>query len=172
MPNFRAIKISRGTTPPGYAGTVTNLQTEYIFRLNTPKNPYLNQVTQKNTCQNFPTQKNPEIENFNPKKSFDHPCHLKFGLIPPGNTRKRENVLRYRWLNLAAMVWKEDLKSIPPSPPSRLTFTRDTVESRPLEPYWFLNHTCWGNSWAEIFSFPLKHGNFTIPFFKFSRIGF
>ena len=48
-----------------------------------PKNPYLNQATQKNTCQNFRTQKNPEIENFNPKKSFNHPCHLKFELPPP-----------------------------------------------------------------------------------------
>ena len=25
----------------------------------------------------FPTKKNPEIENFKPQKSFDHPCHLK-----------------------------------------------------------------------------------------------
>ena len=33
-----------------------------------PKNPYLNQATQKITFQNFPTQKNPEIENFKPKK--------------------------------------------------------------------------------------------------------
>ena len=27
MQNFRAIKISRGTTQPGYAGIITNLQT-------------------------------------------------------------------------------------------------------------------------------------------------
>ena len=34
-----------------------------------PKNPYLNQATKKkNTYQNVPTQKNPEIENFNPSK--------------------------------------------------------------------------------------------------------
>ena len=32
-------------------GTITNLQ----IVLNTPKNPYLNQATQKNTCQNFST---------------------------------------------------------------------------------------------------------------------
>jgi len=37
--------------------------------LNTQKNPYLNQATQKNTCPNFPTQKHPEIENFKPKKN-------------------------------------------------------------------------------------------------------
>ena len=50
---------------PGYTGTITNLQ----IVLNTPKNPYLNQATQKNTCQNFPTSKNTEIENFKPPKN-------------------------------------------------------------------------------------------------------
>ena len=33
-----------------------------------PKNPYLKQATQNNACQTFPTPKNPEIENFKPKK--------------------------------------------------------------------------------------------------------
>ena len=42
---------------PGYAGTITNLQ----IVLNTQRNPYFNQATQKNTCQNFPTPKNPSI---------------------------------------------------------------------------------------------------------------
>ena len=32
---------------------------------------------------NFPTQKNPGIENFKPKKSFDHPRHLKSRVPPP-----------------------------------------------------------------------------------------
>ena len=73
--------------PPGYTGTITNLQIDFV--LNTPKNPYLNQATQKNTCQNFPTSKNPEIENFKPQRIFDHPCrliipvHLKS--TPPGS---------------------------------------------------------------------------------------
>ena len=31
------------------------------YHIITPKNPYLNQATKKNTCQNFPTPKNPEI---------------------------------------------------------------------------------------------------------------
>ena len=30
--------------------------------LNMQKNPYLNQATRKNTCQDFPIPKNPEIE--------------------------------------------------------------------------------------------------------------
>ena len=76
IPNFRAVKISRGSMRPGYAGTITNLQIVW----NTQKNPFLNQATQKSTCQNFPSQKNPKIENFILKKSFDHPCHLKSGV--------------------------------------------------------------------------------------------
>ena len=53
----------RGTMWPEDMGTITNLQ----IVLNTPKNPYLNQATKKNTCHNFPTLKNPEIKNFKPK---------------------------------------------------------------------------------------------------------
>ena len=48
----------RGTMWRGYTETITNLQ----IVLNTT-NPYLNQATQKNTC-----QKNPEIKNFKPQK--------------------------------------------------------------------------------------------------------
>ena len=36
--------------------------------LNTPKNPYLNQATQKNACQIFPPPKNSGIKNFKPQK--------------------------------------------------------------------------------------------------------
>ena len=64
MPNFRAIKISRGTIRPGYLGTISNPQ----IVLNTQKNLYLNHATPEYTYQNFPTPKNPEIENFNPPK--------------------------------------------------------------------------------------------------------
>ena len=44
-------------------GTITNLQ----ILLNTPKNPYLNQATQKILVKIFLPPKNPEIENFKPK---------------------------------------------------------------------------------------------------------
>ena len=40
--------------------TITNLQIALI----TQKNPYLNEPIPKNTCQNFPTPKNPEIEKY------------------------------------------------------------------------------------------------------------
>ena len=60
MPNFRAIEISGGTTRSGYAGTIKNVQ----IGLHNLKNPCSNEATPKNTCQNFPTQKTPEIENF------------------------------------------------------------------------------------------------------------
>ena len=67
----------RGTTRPGYAVTITNLQ----IVLNTP-NPYLNQATpppkKKNACQ----KKIPKSKISNSKKSFDQPCQLKSGLPP------------------------------------------------------------------------------------------
>ena len=62
-------------------GTITNLQ----ILLNTPKNPYLNQATQKILAKIFLPKKYPEIENLKPKTSFDHPCHLKFGVSPWGS---------------------------------------------------------------------------------------
>ena len=53
---------------PGYAGTTTNLQ----FVLNIKTNLYFNQRTPQKTLlvQNFPTAKNPGIENFKLKKLF------------------------------------------------------------------------------------------------------
>ena len=66
MPNFRAIKICRGITRPGNVATITNFQ----IGLNTPKSPYLNQASQKNTCQNFPTPKTPEIQKNSNKNSY------------------------------------------------------------------------------------------------------
>ena len=62
-----------------YAGTVTNLH----FVLNTPKNSYLNQATQKNNWPKFSYPKNPKVKISNAKKLFDHPCHLKSGVPPP-----------------------------------------------------------------------------------------
>ena len=48
------------------------------------KNPYPNQATQKNTCQIFVPKKIPESKISNPKKSFDHPRHLKSPVPPLG----------------------------------------------------------------------------------------
>ena len=48
-----------------------------------PKNPYLNQATQKNTWQFFLPKKLPESKISNPKKSFHQPRHLKSGVPPP-----------------------------------------------------------------------------------------
>ena len=60
-------------------GTATNLQ----IVLNTQKDPYLNQATQKNTCQNFLPKRILESKISNPKKSFDHPRHLESSPPPP-----------------------------------------------------------------------------------------
>ena len=65
LPNFCAIKISRGTTQLRYMGTITNPQ----IVLNTPKSPYLNQATPKNTCQNFPTPKKSRYRKFQTLKN-------------------------------------------------------------------------------------------------------
>ena len=45
--------------------------------------PYLNQPTQKSTCQIFLPPKILELKILNPKKSFDHPRYLK-SRVPPG----------------------------------------------------------------------------------------
>ena len=59
MPNFQAIKISRGTTRPVYAGTITNLQ----IVLNT-SNPYLNQAAPKKYLPKFSYPKKSRSRKF------------------------------------------------------------------------------------------------------------
>ena len=80
MLNFRDIKFPKALNDV----TVTNLQ----IVLNTQKNHFLNQAAQKITChhQIFPPKKKPEINKIsNPKKSCNHPCHLKSRVTPsPG----------------------------------------------------------------------------------------
>ena len=49
---------------PKYTGITTTLR----IGLKTPKNLYLNQVTQKKLLTKYPTQRNPRIENFKPPK--------------------------------------------------------------------------------------------------------
>ena len=70
MPNFRAIKISVyficGTKRPGVRGNYRDSSDCFEH----PKiSPYLNQATQKNTCQNFPTQKKPQNQKFQTLKN-------------------------------------------------------------------------------------------------------
>jgi len=70
----------RRTMWPGDASTTTNLQ----IVLNTQKNPYLNQATQKNTYQVLLPQKNPRIKNFKPKKILRSSPSLEIRITPPG----------------------------------------------------------------------------------------
>ena len=59
--------------------------------LNTPQKSLLNSSHPKKYLPNFPTpptlppppQKKFGIEDFKPKKSFNHPCHLKSGVLYP-----------------------------------------------------------------------------------------
>ena len=67
MLNFLALKISR--------------KNEMIISFKYPKNPYLNQATQKNTCENFPTQKYPEIKNFKPQRILRSSLSLEKWLL-------------------------------------------------------------------------------------------
>ena len=48
-----------------------------------PKKSLLKSSCQKNTRQNFPNQKNPEIENFKPKKFLPSSLSLKIWSPPP-----------------------------------------------------------------------------------------
>ena len=68
-----------------YTGTIRNLQ----IILNTQKIPSSHP---KKFLLNFPTQENPGIKNFKPKKSFDHPCHLEFRVSPPRLNRNPLNM--------------------------------------------------------------------------------
>ena len=63
------------TTRAEWAGTTKNLQ----IVLNTPKKSLLKSSNRypKKYLPYFPCQKNPRIENFKPKISFNHPRHLK-----------------------------------------------------------------------------------------------
>ena len=65
--------FSRGPTRPGYAGTITNLQ--IVLNI------------QKDTCQNFPNQKNPEIENFKPKEILRTSLSLEIRSTPLGSLK-------------------------------------------------------------------------------------
>ena len=65
----------RRTTRPGYAGTTTNLQI-----------PYLNQATQKNTCQIFLPKKIPESKFSNLPKTLRSSLTLEIWITSPGGT--------------------------------------------------------------------------------------
>ena len=74
-PKFNPPKNSHGEFPsPKNFQKALNDITRKIetLVLNTPKNPYLNQATHKKYLPKFS----------DPKKSFDHPCHLK-SEVPP-----------------------------------------------------------------------------------------
>ena len=77
--NYTAMIRRDHTQELSHTGTITTLQ----IVLNTQKNPYLNQPTQKNTCQNFSTQKTPQIENFTPIKIIQSSLPLEIRSTPP-----------------------------------------------------------------------------------------
>ena len=74
----RKIKTSSGWDRR--ALLTTNLQ----IVLNTQTNPYLNQATKKILAKFSYLKKIPQTKISNPQKSFDHPRHLKLGVLPLG----------------------------------------------------------------------------------------
>ena len=76
--NYTARICGEHTQELSHAGTITNLQVV----LNTQKHPYLNQPTQKNTCQSFMTKKKTEIENFTPIKILQSSLSLEIQSTP------------------------------------------------------------------------------------------
>ena len=75
-PNFQGIKISRSGRN---TGNITNLQ----IVLNTPKYPTHIKLPQKYLPKYSCPKEIPKSKILNPRKSFDHPCHLKSGVPPP-----------------------------------------------------------------------------------------
>ena len=71
-------------------GTATNLQVVW----NTPKNLYTYINLPKKYFQIFQPQKIPNLKISNPKKSFDHHCHLKSGVSSLGS-----RVVKSSWLS-------------------------------------------------------------------------
>ena len=83
-----------------------------IFRLFwiVKTNAHLNQATQKNTCQILLRKKIPESNISNPRKSFDHPCHLKSGVTHPWGFKGRFGLktdidFAYKFLGNYGSVW-------------------------------------------------------------------
>ena len=61
MPNFRAINISRGTSRPGYEGTIKNLKIVWIPPLPPKKTLLKSSYPKKSRNRKFQTPKNPWI---------------------------------------------------------------------------------------------------------------
>ena len=71
------------TRRPGYAGTTTHFQIVWNIQKNYYLNPRFISSHTKYYLSNFPIQTNPRQKITNPKKSYDHPRHLKYPLPPP-----------------------------------------------------------------------------------------
>ena len=76
--------------------SVTDCDQNYMQMINLKKLPefgYKSSYQKKNTCQNFPTQKNPEIENFKPQKILRSSLSLEIWSTPPPPELKPQKVL-------------------------------------------------------------------------------
>ena len=91
MPNSPIIKISGGTTQLGCAETIMNLHIVWI-----PLNTLLKSSYPEKYLPKFSYLKNPDIENFKPKKILWSSLSLEIQSIPPGHkSMKSEKMLWY-----------------------------------------------------------------------------
>ena len=87
MPNFRAIKISRGTAPPRYVGTITNLQITYL-QIEYPKKSVLKSSYPKKYLPKFSYPKKFRNRKFQSQKILRSSLSLEIRTTPlPGHTR-------------------------------------------------------------------------------------
>ena len=105
-PKFNPQKIEFPSHKNFQRNNVAGIRRNYH---NTPKN-LLKSSYQKNSCQNFPSQKNCKIKNFKPKKSFDHSCHLKLRVLhPPPRPAWTQSVQHFGMCPImvtTAFIWK------------------------------------------------------------------
>ena len=92
-----------------------------------PKKSLLKSSHPKKYLPNFPTQKNPGMENFKPKKSFDHPRHLKSGEPPLGLIYNLTSLTRHA---LRARSYPCDVRCCERVPCPFSVEIGDTVSSR------------------------------------------
>lgn len=85
MPNLQALKVPRKDCtlfPELHGRHGQALSQEHYHKssycIKYQENLYLNQASQKDTCQSFLPQNFPESKISNPTKSFHHHRHLKF----------------------------------------------------------------------------------------------
>ena len=100
MLNFRAKIIYSRNYAAGIRGNYHESSDCFEY----PKKSLLKSSYQKNTCQNLPTPKYPEIENLKPQKIFDYPRHFKSGVPPPPSPDRQPSSTRQVLISVSSYL--------------------------------------------------------------------